>query len=90
MNEFILLRTLANEGLKKSIFGLGSGSGTANSGNSDGGSPTCTVGTRTTRINSCGCSMSRESIDPKNVKFSRLMRNKSLLSVRLVLDVYVQ
>ena len=52
MSEFLLLRTLANEGLKRSIFGLGSGS--ANSGNSDGGSPTCTVGTRTTRINSRG------------------------------------
>ena len=53
-------RTLANEGLKRSIFGLGSG-GPTTAANSDG-SPTCTVGTRTTRINSCGCSTSRDSI----------------------------
>ena len=56
----MLHRTLANEGLKRSIFGLGSG-GSTNAANSDG-SPTCTVGTRTTRINSCGCSTSRDSI----------------------------
>ena len=53
-------RTLANEGLKRSIFGLGSG-GSTTAANSDG-SPTCTVGTRTTRINSCGCSTSRDSM----------------------------
>ena len=53
----MLHRTLANEGLKRSIFGLGSG-GSTNAASSDG-SPT---GTRTTRINSCGCSTSRDSI----------------------------